>query len=87
MRWGKDDKPSAIMEINTDITKRKKAEEALQKAKDELELKALERTKELIQTNERLTSELIRRKSVEEMLWKAAERYENLFENSSVGIS
>ncbi|MCX7965156.1 MAG: PAS domain S-box protein, partial [Syntrophorhabdaceae bacterium] len=86
VRWGKDNKPMAIMEINNDITEKKRAEEALQRAKDELEIRVLERTGELIQANDRLTAELTRRKRIEEMLWKAAERYKNLFENSPIGI-
>lgn len=86
VRWGEEGKPIAIMEINNDITERKKMEEALQKTKDELESMVEERTKELIQINERLTSELSRRKRIEKMLWKAAERYKNLFDNSPLGI-
>ena len=78
--------PAAIMEINNDITKHKQAEEALQKAKEDLEQRVKERTVELMETNERLLLELSRRKRIEEMLRKGAERYRNLFENSPIGI-
>ncbi len=86
VRRDKQGNPTAILEINNDITEQKRAEEALQKAKDELERRVAERTAELREANERLTLELTRRKRIEDMLRKAAERYKNLFENSPIGI-
>jgi PAS domain S-box-containing protein len=76
----------AIMEINNDITERKQAQVALQKAKEGLELRVAERTEELQNANDRLLIELNRRKRIEEMLQKGAERYRNLFVNSPLGI-
>ena len=86
VRRGRLGKPLAIMEINSDITQRKRTEKVLQTAKEELELRVAERTAELRGANERLSLELERRNRIQEMLRKAAERYRNLFYNSPMGI-
>ncbi|OPY80648.1 MAG: Oxygen sensor histidine kinase NreB [Syntrophorhabdus sp. PtaU1.Bin153] len=86
LRRDRQGNPIAIMEINNDITEQKRAEAALQKAKDDLEVCVAERTAELRNANERLRIELSRRKRAEEVLRAGAERYRNLFENSPIGI-
>ncbi len=53
---------------------RRQAEDALQKAHDELELRVRQRTGELILTNEALLDEIAERKKVEEELEKSWER-------------
>lgn len=86
LRRDQQDNPVAIMEINNDITERKQAQVALQKAKEDLEMRVAERTAELQNANDRLLIELNRRKRIEEMLQKGAERYRNLFVNSPLGL-
>ncbi|MBF0383871.1 MAG: PAS domain-containing protein, partial [Magnetococcales bacterium] len=49
-------KVTGFVGINTDVSDRKKAENALKKAKDELELRVIERTTELEATNKELES-------------------------------
>ncbi|MGD8381460.1 MAG: PAS domain S-box protein, partial [Syntrophobacterales bacterium] len=61
--------------VLTDITDRKRAEEALQKAHAELELRVQERTAELLQTNEQLKREIEDRKRIEKELRESETRY------------
>lgn len=86
LRRDRNGKPIAIMEINNDITERKQVQIALQKSKEDLEMRVAERTEELQNANDRLLVELNRRKRIEEMLQKGSERYRNLFVNSPLGI-
>ncbi len=58
-------KPQYLLGISEDITERKRAEEALRKAHDELELRVQERTAELMSTNWALQAEIAERKRVE----------------------
>ena len=56
--------------IARDITERKKAKEALQKARDELERRVEKRTAELVELNEKLKQEIEERKQAEHELRK-----------------
>ena len=61
--------------VLTDITDRKRAEEDLQRAHAELELRVRERTFELLSTNEQLKREIEDRKRVEAELRESETRY------------
>jgi PAS domain S-box-containing protein len=65
---GPDGELIGIVEDFRDITERKEAEEALQKAHDELEQRVEQRTAELARTTEQLKLELAERKRTEEAL-------------------
>ena len=67
--------------VLTDITDRKRAEEALQKAHAELELRVQERTAELLQANEQLKREIEDRKRIEQELRESETRYRLLINN------
>ncbi|MBN2579842.1 MAG: response regulator [Pirellulales bacterium] len=53
-----------------DITARKQAEEALQRAKEELEVRVVQRTSELAAANQQLLREMEERHRVDEALWR-----------------
>jgi PAS domain S-box-containing protein len=70
-RWvlqRRNDKSEAVMEINNDITERKRAEESLRKAHGELEQRVQERTRDLKTSNELLELEIAERKRAESVL-------------------
>jgi len=77
-RWSLDrderGKPMSILETNTDITARKRAELELQKSKDALEQVVEQRTKELRVTNVELKSEIEQRKGLEGEILSVSDR-------------
>ena len=66
-----DGKAGNICTTIIDVTDRRLAEEALQKAYAELDLKVKERTQELIRVNEQLSREIVERKGTEDSLRSA----------------
>ncbi|BAY60380.1 signal transduction histidine kinase [Calothrix brevissima NIES-22] len=75
-----------IIAIIRNISERKQAQEALQTAKVELEIRVEERTKELKNTNHRLVQEISERQRVEQALRVSEDRYIRAITAGKVGI-
>lgn len=77
-RWALDrdgyGQPSSVLETNTDITDRKRAEVALQKSKQSLEKLIQQRTKALRVANIELHTEISRRKGLEGQILEISDR-------------
>lgn len=65
----------------------RQAEQALREARDELEIRVEERTRELAKANEQLRVEIVERKRVEEMIRRAAEDWRTTFDSLTDLIS
>ncbi|MEA2038575.1 MAG: PAS domain S-box protein [Thermodesulfobacteriota bacterium] len=74
-----------ILILLIQLRRRRRAEKALKKAHDELELRVDERTAELSETNEQLQKEITDRKQAEEELRESEEKYRNILENIEDG--
>jgi PAS domain S-box-containing protein len=75
-----------IIIMLSDITKRKRAEDALRKTQQELDLRVRQRTAELLQSNLLLKQEIAERERAEMALRVSEARYRSLVKRSSDGI-
>jgi len=80
-------KATLLQDLKRSLAERKRVEEALQKAHDDLERRVEERTAELLKSNEQLTQEITARKWAEEGLRESEECYRTLYESSRDGIA
>jgi PAS domain S-box-containing protein len=78
--------PRTAIWILQDISRRRHAEETLQRTQQRLELLVQEQTHELRHKNEALRTEIARRKGTEEKLRESRKKYRVLFETSPVGM-
>jgi PAS domain S-box-containing protein len=70
--------PEGICGISTDITDQKQIQAAIEKAKEDLEIKVQERTVELNKINQTLKAEIAKRQEKEQALLYSQQRYESL---------
>jgi PAS domain S-box-containing protein len=69
-----------------DVTERKRAEDELRKAHEELGRRVEERTSDLRKSNEALKKEVATRRRTEALLREREERFRGVFENSPLGM-
>jgi PAS domain S-box-containing protein/putative nucleotidyltransferase with HDIG domain len=70
-----------LIGVHTDITERKRADDAVKRAKADLERRVEERTAELKVANEKLKAEIEERRQAEEALRQNEEKYRTILEN------
>jgi len=76
-----------VAELETADTERKRAEEALRKAHDELEIRVQERTAELTKVNEELRIEIAERKRAEEVVRRQKLLSDSIVDNTPAGVA
>jgi PAS domain S-box-containing protein len=86
VEWDEDGSPVRIVGTSLDISDRKRADEALQKAHNELERRVEERTAELANANQQLKKEILERKNIEEALRDSEEKFRSVVQTSLEGV-
>jgi PAS domain S-box-containing protein len=82
-----DGKPNYFVAQVLDISERKRAEDALQTSRDELERRVEERTAQLREANAQLEREVEERRRAEESLRRSEERFRSYFVQGLVGMA
>ena len=75
-----------LIGVNRDVTEKKQAEAALQRAHAELEQRVQERTAELLAANQQFQQEMAERVRAEAALRESEARFRAIFENAATGI-
>jgi len=74
------------IDLEQAVSERRQAEEALRRARNELEVRIAQHTAELGKTNQALQAEITERQQAETALRESERQYQSLTENSPVGI-
>ncbi len=76
-----------LVGITRDITGHKRVDEMLRRAHDEVEMRVLARTAELVKANQILEVEIIERKRAQEAMRESEERFRNAFGYAPIGMA
>ncbi len=74
------------LRLREEVAVRERAEGALQRARDELEVRVAQRTTELAQANDHLTAEIIERARMQDVLIEREARIRRLIESNIIGV-